>query len=596
MSDFMAQLYAAIAELEKSTEAFAEHAVSHVIRSFKEKCPEQLRDREYLWECMAFDFYERDDSTDEGITYFGPMASGEGDSGELFEWPNASDVDQDCILYWEQRASSVAHPLLRSRYALLSWEFSSLDRTMPSAVSAARSAIDAAIEMGARGAHKYERHIIRKLDRALSIALSIRDAARAERVRDAILAYEDRIISESKYVFVGFAYDLLLVDKSTRKLVDDRTRDIIVGSMETCLESVCSGTSNEGVDPFTAESIAIRLAQYYRKENTRDDVVRVLTKYGQAFELKAETASSLVASGWLQGVHRHYREFGLRKEADALEAKLRKVNQESLNELQEFSTTVETPVELMDKFVSEITSGTPEKALKRIARQFIPDRSMAETEISEIAQAAPLMSMIPRQAMDRKGRPVSMIDSLEKDPEGHVVLHIGQKMLMDWRYLRLAIEGTIESYNLDQDELTDRIYESPVFESEHRGLLLRGLERYLAGDYVSACHILIPQIEAAIRKLVELCGGPIINSKKLGGFDLRTLDALLRDPHLSGAIGGDCALYFRILLTDRRGWNLRNNLCHGLYSAESVDVIKADRVFHALLYLGFLRTGESVED
>jgi len=48
-------------------------------------------------------------------------------------------------------------------------------------------------------------------------------------------------------------------------------------------------------------------------------------------------------------------------------------------------------------------------------------------------------------------------------------------------------------------------------------------------------------------------------------------------------------MYLRILLTDARGWNVRNEVSHGLASFEMMSLAVADRVVHALLLLALVR-------
>ena len=50
--------------------------------------------------------------------------------------------------------------------------------------------------------------------------------------------------------------------------------------------------------------------------------------------------------------------------------------------------------------------------------------------------------------------------------------------------------------------------------------------------------------------------------------------------------------YLKILFTDNRGWNLRNDVCHGMIEPELFTKQSADRVLHALLSLGLVRYKE----
>ncbi len=77
-------------------------------------------------------------------------------------------------------------------------------------------------------------------------------------------------------------------------------------------------------------------------------------------------------------------------------------------------------------------------------------------------------------------------------------------------------------------------------------------------------HLLIPQLENACLNIVEDAGGNIYKENKMGGYNIKVLNDILRDPLLINCLGSDAALYFQVLFSDLRGSNLRNEICHGL--------------------------------
>jgi hypothetical protein len=115
------------------------------------------------------------------------------------------------------------------------------------------------------------------------------------------------------------------------------------------------------------------------------------------------------------------------------------------------------------------------------------------------------------------------------------------------------------------------------------------LNAYFCEDYLVAIHLLIPQIEEAIRNLIEYSGGNVLKPSRNGGYQLRTFDDLLRDDLIERGLGENFANYFRILFTDQRGWNLRNEVCHGMANPNRFDAQTADRVIHGLLCLGLIK-------
>lgn len=110
---------------------------------------------------------------------------------------------------------------------------------------------------------------------------------------------------------------------------------------------------------------------------------------------------------------------------------------------------------------------------------------------------------------------------------------------------------------------------------------------------VVAIHLLIPQIEEATRNLIELSGGVVLKKNRGGGFQLKTFDDILRDEIITQVLGEDIQIYLRVLFTDQRGWNLRNDVCHGMSDISSFSYQSAERILHVLIILGAIATNES---
>ena len=108
-----------------------------------------------------------------------------------------------------------------------------------------------------------------------------------------------------------------------------------------------------------------------------------------------------------------------------------------------------------------------------------------------------------------------------------------------------------------------------------------------------AAHLLVPQFEDALRNLLENIGGSVLKKGRNGDLPLKLLDDLLRDPLMNEFLGEDLMLYFRVLYTDQRGWNVRNRICHGMFSSNEFGAPITDRVVHSLLCLALVREEES---
>jgi len=120
-----------------------------------------------------------------------------------------------------------------------------------------------------------------------------------------------------------------------------------------------------------------------------------------------------------------------------------------------------------------------------------------------------------------------------------------------------------------------------------------GIDFYFKKNYVAASHILIPCIEDTIREFLEKLGGNIFKGTKEGGIQLHTFYDVLRNEKLSQVLGKDMLFYFKVLLVDPRGWNLRNDICHGFYESGIFNYATADRLIHVLLCLALVKKNDN---
>ena len=92
----------------------------------------------------------------------------------------------------------------------------------------------------------------------------------------------------------------------------------------------------------------------------------------------------------------------------------------------------------------------------------------------------------------------------------------------------------------------------------------QGLYAGFGQDFLTAVHLLVPQIENSLRHLMKT--RDIITTKLDHSGIQRQIDLneLVVDPRLSGIVSEDILFQLRCVLTDNRGPNLRNQLAHGM--------------------------------
>ena len=537
---------------------------------------------EYRYEVLAFSFMEtRADSVGGWGTYFGPMMTWETEDGTLVESPSIQFIDEKTIRYWEKRALITNNPILKARYSGLVWDFSTHATSEKAHYSYAEICCKSLFDIAEGNHHKYAGNVIRKIDRALSLAITLNNPDLIEKGKNVTLRYENRISEDSKPGLWGFSYDLL-VGNSKVGLPDKEELEII-----TDLEEKLNILSES--DPWVSEKAAERLIQYYNSQGKHEDRNRVIRVLGKSFESSVSGKVPLVASSLLDHIHSIYSQYNLSSDAERVSIAIKELGPKVIDDMKEVSHEFQVPMEEIDNYVNQIVDGDLIEVLRKIAFWFVPHKDKIQDQIKDLAKRAPLSFHINKQITDNDGRVVAVIGPLSEDLDGHIVNQMSQNISFSQLFLSTVFDRAIDTFEIDAEKLIQYLLECPVIEENQSPFLLEGLQLYFDENYIASIHILIPQIEQIARNLIVLTGGSILKRRHEGGFYFISLDEMLRNNHLVKSLGDDIAFYLRVVLTDQRGWNLRNNICHGLSSADLYTKSVVERIIQIFLLLAQLR-------
>jgi len=109
---------------------------------------------------------------------------------------------------------------------------------------------------------------------------------------------------------------------------------------------------------------------------------------------------------------------------------------------------------------------------------------------------------------------------------------------------------------------------SPIVPSDRKQLMGRALFAGYDDDFVTALHILVPQIEHMARWHLKSAGIKTTNLDKDGIENENSLSTLMEIPEVTQIFGEDLAFELKALFCDAFGPNLRNELAHGLLTEE----------------------------
>ncbi len=572
-------------------EPFDDYSISDELRNLKINIDEIDKESKlvFLAESMAFQFTENyPEQSNVWGTYYGPMAVFKNEEGDWVESPSIRLITPEILNYWIKRSNEAKHPILKIRYADLVWDiYKKITKNNPP-VLMAQLVIDETLLLIQKKLYTKEINIITKIKRACSIALSINDKPRLLKIIEQIISLEDKVAEDRYPGLWGFSFDTLINNKKV-ELEPNQEEKLILDLENRFLRLV----KTDAAHPFEAEAAALRLAKYYRSKDQQKKAHKIIQQLGNFYIKASESATPLAAHSWMHKMYEIYISYGMQNEANKISHQLKDIGKKVVDNMKTVSSKISIPIEKIKKYTEEIIQGTLTDSLTRIAWELLPDLENIKSQLKDISKKAPLLSLVEQSVFDREGRVTSKVGSVEDDLDGRILQQYSQNLYFDSIFLNECLIELKKKFNPSVDELLTCLYESPVYSIEFKDIVSLGLDRYLNADFISAAHLLIPQIENSLRKLLTMNKGVIYKQSRTGGLLLRNLDEILRDEMVKLTLSENIITYLKVVLTDQRGWNLRNEVCHGIAHPLVFTGIMCDRILHILLLLAQIKPKSS---
>jgi len=312
--------------------------------------------------------------------------------------------------------------------------------------------------------------------------------------------------------------------------------------------------------------------QARHQQARRTQMLRVADLFEEEAD-KLEPARAMAAVKFLKDALEISRRF--KAEAEKIESvrqKLRQAQTVSLDHFEEFR--VEANIMDLQRQASQEVGGLEfEKAILQLA--FIvnlTDRNATIEEQKEQAKKAPLLYLLTTEIIDAEGKTVEKIEGFggsEEDLEKRAF-----QSLANFKWT-LRVQAAIEPARLTiVGEHAPRPFQleflanaNPFVQSSHVPFFLRGLHAGLMGDTMMAVHLLVPQLENALRFVLNQHGIDTANIDSEGLEQNKALGKLLEFSELRELLGDDLIFELRGVFCEKSGFNFRNRLAHGRVSA-----------------------------
>lgn len=490
---------------------------------------------------------------------FGPMMT---DGGKRTMIPE--DLSDEQLDELQSTLEGVGNPEYRARVGDILW----LRRKDP---KAARIAVDAYLEVGKSVEHPKNWIVsMERYERAIRLARQIEPKGELPK---AILSH-----LESRVVHYDGTDPLYFTCKALEFLAEFRFGDSprladIAGRVAE--KSRADGDFRRARRYYDVQAKHLKLA----KESDQAEVARVTAARSFVEEAESREAQNefmAAHSFWNDAIAAFRGRPSLRKEIPELRRRYAVAGAKLRAEMHEVSSEEIDVSKFVEKSRATVRDLPWEDAFFELV-SFVPLINPSELRNSTENGIAehPIHAMIAASIYDASGRKVGVRPSAlteDKDEYEKAITGLMERNAEIYRQFTIishvapAMRQIIEDHDVDRSYFSAVLDDSALIPDERRELFFQAFEAGFQWDFSTALHILIPQVENALRHVLEQQGILPLNVDGDGVEEVWGIERILSHPKTLETFGEDFVFELRSLLVERLGPNLRNLFAHGALS------------------------------
>jgi hypothetical protein len=466
--------------------------------------------------------------------------------GTVFPAPLA-EIDEGMLEVWSEYADAMSDlPLAASRLNDLLW----VRRHGERPANRARAAFDGYMAL-AESAGTMD--LVDCLLRAIEIAVEIKDDGRLETAITKALDVSRTEIANTTERRPGIPLNLL-------EGIVDLKLDLQADELRKLLDDAAT---RYGEDPFIAQSIselkAALSAPDEREELQRQQVIR--------WREEAKQGDAILRYSRLQQALGLARTHGFSEVAEEILLEMQAITPEDFD-LKPITAEVEFPREEIEAYVKSYAEDSKswQEAVRRFGSEGPPSGDTEENAklTKELAEKYPVQRLFPTQIMGAHGSITAAASSEEEHDRLDLTKHEAMQIRI-WAPIGVEILDAIkQAFGVPDREALTEYFTTELIDHEVAARIADGVLRFFESDDDGALHILVPQLEAAIRGAAARAGVVVIKTPR-GGTPggVRALGGILAD--FKGRLDESWRRYLANSLSDPLGINLRNQVSHGLH-------------------------------
>lgn len=225
-----------------------------------------------------------------------------------------------------------------------------------------------------------------------------------------------------------------------------------------------------------------------------------------------------------------------------------------------------------DEFVERLANMDIAETLKNLANTqgLIPSRENTLSAAKQVLKDNPLLGIFPRTLIGNNRKIATYATAEEQLEYEYYRIYEYSLQFQMMVYLNPIFEIKENRGELTTEVFMDVLRDNRLIDSRNIPIISVGIERYLQHDFVSAMHILAPQFESTLRRVFENAGYPTTSLGSNLTQKEQTFNAFLKREDVKAALGEDVHQAIEFIMVEQTGFNLRNNIGHGLMSIDQM--------------------------
>ena len=424
-------------------------------------------------------------------------------------------------------------------------------------------------------------------DRAIQLCLMLRAGA-GERLKDIesnIIKALNESSSEDGYL-ANWLADLL-----SKHRLGNKNKKEIAGKLEEL------ATHFEGCgDLHRAKDYLDAASEWYKRSEETEQSITMIIRNAECWVEEAiarqtsDNPSNMVAASFYESAIHKYRsvprahraQFNVEERIVELRSLMNEAGENSLNEMGLISSDPIDISELVESSVKAVKGKGLSEALLQFANIYNGARADKIRSYSEeMIRNHPLQSLFAATHMSSDGRVIAKKPAADLGGEYQDAVVWPEMVKRYGMELGLVVQGDIWpalevirlEHRLREADFYSLVRRSPVVPPDRVRLMAKALFQGFDGDFVSAIHLITPQIENLVRHHLKQNGEKTTNIDIDGIENENGLSALMENPKVKEIFGKDFSFELKAIFCDSFGPNIRNKLAHGLIGyEESQDI------------------------